>query len=323
MSAMMNARRAAFFLLALSWALPGPVWSFFSSDARGTAAAGFLNLGVGARAAAMGEASSALSNDSSALYWNPAGLALLKGNSASFMHAAYLGETSLNYAALSHDLDEESAFGISVQHFSAGSMAQTDEAGREIGRFAPSDLALTLGYATTLEPFFPPEALKDFSVGVSVKYIRSKILRSAKSHAFDFGVLSPAYLGGRLKLAAVLTNLGGHLKFERDYEHLPLSVKAGSSFKMTDRWLVGADVSFPEEDSPYYGVGTEYAMSFSKRWQAMLRGGFCSRAARDVDGLSGVSFGVGLGFLGFVFDYGFTPFGSIGSAHRVSVSARF
>ena len=46
----------------------------FSSSARGTTAAQFLKLGAGARAVAMGEAFSAVADDASALYWNPAAL---------------------------------------------------------------------------------------------------------------------------------------------------------------------------------------------------------------------------------------------------------
>ena len=41
----------------------------------GITTAQFLKIGVGARASAMGEAFTAVANDASALYWNPAGLA--------------------------------------------------------------------------------------------------------------------------------------------------------------------------------------------------------------------------------------------------------
>jgi len=41
----------------------------------GTNAAAFLEIGVGARAMAMGGAYGAVANDASALYWNPAGIA--------------------------------------------------------------------------------------------------------------------------------------------------------------------------------------------------------------------------------------------------------
>ena len=43
----------------------------------GTTAAPFLKIGVGARALAMGEAYTTLSEDATGLFWNPAGLAKL------------------------------------------------------------------------------------------------------------------------------------------------------------------------------------------------------------------------------------------------------
>src|SRR5438045_3246800 len=48
----------------------------------GSSGAVFEKIGVGARAAGMGGAYSALADDISALYWNPAGIARLKGINA-------------------------------------------------------------------------------------------------------------------------------------------------------------------------------------------------------------------------------------------------
>ena len=50
-------------------------------------AASYLELGIGARALGMGGAYSALSNDATGFYWNPAGLAFLPSFQASSMYA--------------------------------------------------------------------------------------------------------------------------------------------------------------------------------------------------------------------------------------------
>ena len=52
----------------------------------GTAAAQFLKIGVGARAMGLGGTFSAIANDVSTIYWNPAGIANLKTTSIGFTH---------------------------------------------------------------------------------------------------------------------------------------------------------------------------------------------------------------------------------------------
>ena len=50
----------------------------------GISTAQFLKIGVGGRAAALGESFVAIANDASALYWNPAGLAQFDKNQVIF-----------------------------------------------------------------------------------------------------------------------------------------------------------------------------------------------------------------------------------------------
>ena len=70
------------FLLALSI---GTIGTAFAESA-GQAGA-YLKMGVGARALGMGSAFTAVADDSTASFWNPAGLAKMKKPEASFMHA--------------------------------------------------------------------------------------------------------------------------------------------------------------------------------------------------------------------------------------------
>src|SRR5205814_753634 len=100
----------------------------FSSDNRGTTTANFLKLGAGARAVSMGEAYTAVSNDATALFWNPAGLARLPehGGSATFMHAPYVESSFYDYGAFAQGLGDVGAWGASVQYFSAGKITETD-----------------------------------------------------------------------------------------------------------------------------------------------------------------------------------------------------
>ena len=75
---------AALLLLAAGLGAPAP--------ARATRYAGeFLRIGVGARALGMGSAFMGLSDDGTAAYWNPAGLATLEHREITAMHAEQFG----------------------------------------------------------------------------------------------------------------------------------------------------------------------------------------------------------------------------------------
>ena len=293
----------------------------FGTAGIGQAAAGFLKLGVDARAEAMGEAFSAVADDAGAMYWNPAALTNIEKRSATVMHAVYLASSYFDYAAYGQKVGDAGACGAALQYFSAGAIRQTGPAGTGEGDFTPYDLAASVGCAYRLAP---GGTLAGYSFGIAGKYVRSQILQSAQTLAADIGALSPAYLDGRLRFAFTAANLGGKLRFEREAESLPLVFKAGSSYKLSSRWLVSLDAGFPSDGSAFVGVGTEIVAAASSSVDFAARAGFNSTTIGDVSGFTGASFGFGLASRGgSSIDYAIVPFGGLGQAHRVSMSCKF
>jgi len=95
--------------------LPGPLFGqSFSSAAKGTTAADFLQLGVGGRAMGLGGAYTAVADGADALYWNPAGLTAVEKQAVTVMHAAYLQSSFYDYAAYAQNLGEDGAFGAGL-----------------------------------------------------------------------------------------------------------------------------------------------------------------------------------------------------------------
>ena len=310
-----------FGLLALLLTAPAKS-ADFTSSAQGTTTAEFLELGVGARAVAMGEAYSAVADEASALYWNPAALTNIQNRSATLMHSAYIGSSYFDYASYGQNLGTKGAFGAGLQYFSAGSITQTDPTGTSVGSFSPYDLAFSLGYAYKLEGL-SPQFLNGYSLGISGKYVQSRILTTAQTEAMDFGVLSPGYLNGKLKLAFAMTNLGGTMKFDAANENLPLAFKLGSSYKITGQWLTALDVNFPRNDNPYIALGTEYQLVATGPWKFAGRAGFNSETIGSITGFTGVSVGVGIYYSRLAVDYAFVPLGGVGQAHRLSLTCNF
>jgi len=89
-------------LMAVSMAVPvqgqeadSPYVNFVEDVSNaGTSAAAFLQIGVGARAMAMGNAGTTLARDATALYWNPAAAANLTAQATvTFDHTDWLVDT--------------------------------------------------------------------------------------------------------------------------------------------------------------------------------------------------------------------------------------
>jgi hypothetical protein len=237
------------------------------------------------------------------------------------MHAAYIASSFFDYAAYGQSLGDFGAAGASIQYFSAGSIAQTQNY-QSLGSFNPYDLAVSLGYAYTVKDV-GLEVLDGFSLGFAAKYIRSEIATAASAEAVDLGVLSPAYLDDRLRLALTADNLGTSLTFDQVSEPLPFALKTGGAFQVTKEWLTTVDVGFPQGSYPYFAVGTEYWLMDGQSWRLALRAGYSSYTLNSIDGFSGASIGFGLGNKNLEMDYAFVPYGGLGQAQRISLSCHF
>jgi hypothetical protein len=306
-------------LLAVLCLLASPAGAgIFGTPGRGTTSAQFLEFGAGARAAAMGEAYSAAADDATALYWNPAALTGIKHGSVVLMHAPYINSSHFDYAAYGRRWGERAAVGASVQYFSAGSINQTDAAGAELGGLAAYDLAVSLGFAYRLRG-----SLDGYSAGISGKFVQSRILHTAQTGAVDVGTLSPPMLDGKVKLAFSILNVGGTLKFDKTSAALPLTMKLGGVYQLKESILLSSDIGLPRNDRPFLALGSEYRFKGVGDWWIAGRGGFNTQSIGSIDGFTGLSVGVGIGFGSSSMDYAFVPLGGIGQAHRLSLSFNF
>jgi hypothetical protein len=127
-------------------------------NAQGEAAVPFLLLAPDSRAGGIGESGTGLADNSSAIFWNPAGIAFLTGTELSITHSNWLPQFNLDlfydyltYRQYVEELDGSVTASITYMNF--GEFIRTGpDSPEEIGRFRSFDAALTLGYATKVHP---------------------------------------------------------------------------------------------------------------------------------------------------------------------------
>jgi hypothetical protein len=173
-------------------------YSAFSAEVSkvGTTAAGFLGINQGARGCGMGSAYTAIADDATGVYWNPAGLARMKNTEASYSTQNWILDLKLNFYSCSVRLKKLGTINI------AGTFVNMDKILNE--PLKANSKALGLSYAH--------ELIRYVSVGVAFKYIKEEIFHSyADGYAFDGGVIGvlPFY---NIRLGISFSNYGTQMQ---------------------------------------------------------------------------------------------------------------
>jgi hypothetical protein len=310
----------------------------------GTTAASFLKIGVGARSIAMGGAFTAVADDITAFYWNPAGLARMKSNEALFNHVNWIADIKYDVGGAAIQIEGFGSLGVMFGILNIGEMERTTiELPEGTGEtFKAGGSVIGLSYAKNLTD--------RFSIGFNAKYIREFIWNeSASSFALDLGTLYEAPVMNGLRIGASMSNFGPKMRMEgRDvlqllktgpggqnlvnsslemesYE-LPLLFRVGLSTDIikddNSKLILAVDAIHPNDNTEYVNSGVEY------RWANMVsvRGGW--KSAFERGGEQGLTLGGGIEYslenmIGVLFDYAYMDFGRLKEVHYFTVGLKF
>ncbi|MBN1423780.1 PorV/PorQ family protein [Candidatus Fermentibacteria bacterium] len=312
----------------------------------------FLLLAPGARARGMGQAFVAVSDDATAAFYNPGGLALTCDEDSEsrcprelfLMHSPWmpvfdLDDLYLEYFAYTQHVPGWGHFAVSANYLHVGEVMETDENNNELGMFRVYDIALNLSYSTRVT--------SNMGVGGNLKYIRSQLHPQdgvGSNWAVDVGWLyrmkGPGFLNG-LRLGASLSNVGPEISYrsEAASDPLPRLLRVGLAYEIMNRPSIGSLLLSTEFDKVMVNwskdgfaneiresqrcIGAEYKYAdVDDAYAVFLRGGYYyDREAPNVP--KGATFGGGLKYKSFQFDFAFiAPPEDLGSTYTKMYSLR-
>jgi len=211
-----------------------------------TTALPFMAITPDSRAGGMGDAGTALSGNSSSIYWNTSMLIFAEDKSEiSVSYTPWLRQLTndihLSYLSGYTKIGERHVVGGALRYFSLGEIAFTDQQGNPIRTDKPNELELTASYGIRLG--------QRTSIGVNGKFAHSNLtgglvvegvdskpaIAGAADLSFTF-FNDEARIGktkGVYTFAATINNLGNKVAYSstQNRDFIPMNLKIGNSFK--------------------------------------------------------------------------------------------
>ncbi len=292
----------------------------------------FLTLGAGSRALGMAGAFTAVANDVTAGYWNPAGLIGADGLQIQFMHSKqFLSSIQYNYLAASSPMDDQSTLGVSFLYLTVNNIKDSRDAWNEaeqkvdpskVTLFNTGDYSFLFSYARRFDD--------RLSWGVNVKMMyRDYKVDQALGLGFDAGLryrpLENLYLGLMINdLTSTLIAWNDHPK-----ELIKPSARLGVTYKLL---IPSVDLRIqPAVDIKFYGENRQYSSQVNVGWLSADFFSGVELAYNEIialrvglDDLNRFNTGIGVQIPRIRFDYSFTSYQSeLGDIHRISFHLQF
>ncbi len=293
----------------------------------------------GARANGMGESFVAIADDATAAWWNPGGVAFLRGRNLALMHSQLVPDLASDvyyeYLGYTNEIEGVGSLSFGLVYLTYGTSVATNTQGEKTGEFKSWEASAVVTFAIPLG--------ENIGVGLSGKFIHAdlapadltleKLDGTGSSVAIDAGMLwkIPRY---RINFGTSLTNLGPDITFidQEQSDPLPLTLRVGVAwtalssevnnfiatvdFEQSLVWLI--DSATQTRRSEIYHLGMEY------RYINLLAGRLGYVYDQDGD-FKDFTYGLGFIYKGKVaLDYANVPQATtLDRVHRWSISVSF
>lgn len=281
----------------------------------------FLKIGIGARAAGMGNAFVAVADDPTAVYWNPSGIARLGDDETNVQvnHMAWPADVNVTQAVLAFRIKKiAGAFAVNAR-----SLYVDEEPVRD--SFHPDGTGETFDAGNASFGLTYARSFTDkFSAGANINLVRFGLAEfSQETITFDLGTLYDVGIAG-MKIGFAIQNIGGQVQYIERESRVPTVFRVGTSAALissdTNKLLGSFEFSHPPDNAERVNAGLEYGY----RDFLFLRGGYNFNYDSETFAAgAGVRFPISAINTAADFDYAYTDMQTLGAAHRLSLRIRF
>jgi hypothetical protein len=299
--------------------LPGTGWG---QAKVGTSGFQFLQIGVSARAVAMGESFIAEGTDASALFYNPGAVDRIGHREAMFTYISYPADITYNYGAAVWPLRGSigGTVGLQVMALTMDDMPVTtpDYSNGTGETFTAGDFAMGLTYSRSLTD--------RFSIGATFKFI-SEYLDDVTSNVWAVDIGTYYETGFKsLRVGMAIMNFGPDGEFISDDVPMPVDFRFGVAMDLLNSPGHMATVSLtgihPNDQEEQFTTGVEY--TFNRLLSLRMGHRFNNDLGDFPAGLSaGAGLSVPIGTFRGKVDYAYTDMGYLETVHRFTVGFEF
>ncbi|HTC20278.1 MAG TPA: PorV/PorQ family protein, partial [bacterium] len=269
------------------------------------------NQGFSSRAIAMGSAFVAVGGDVSSISWNPAGLAALSSPQLELDHNFYLLDLMQDTVLFATPQGSFGSWGLSASYLSYGSLQGRDVNGDVTGSYSAGRWGGEILWSHSL--------FSGFAIGLGLKGNLLNLSGTTYSNiAGDAGILwditRSLHVGA--SYANWGTDVGGYVANS--------VIQAGGAYDLAlspdNKALLAGGFSLEPFGVAHVDIGAEDRIGSLLAFRA---GYVVDFSPTDLQGLTGLTAGLGLGLQDFNLDYAYAPFGDLGSSQRVSLTYHF
>lgn len=264
----------------------------------------FLTWGAGARSLGMGKAFTGLSDDATAIYYNPAGLAYQNPLQISLNHVMLFYDTMFDFVAITYPVSGVGTFGVAYTRLGSTGFEGRDVQWKPLGNFDLANQAVTLSYAKDI--------ISWLGIGINLKLISENIFeKNAIGYGADVGLMwvPSEYFSFGL---SIINALPPSIKLNQTAENFPIVIKSGFALKL-----------FGERIIPVIDMEKELSkkeLKFRFGLEGYPLQNLALRVGMDE---TEITFGIGYTFMKYYkFDYSLSS-QELGFSHRASFTLAF